>query len=202
MTGGKRFILASNNAKKLREMREILSGMCIEVISQSEAGLNIGVEETGNTFEENAYLKASAVTGAASEPAIADDSGLVVDALGGAPGVFSARYGGEACKTDTDRYELLLENMRGKNDRSAKFVSSVVCTFPDGSVIKSGGECPGEILHEPRGDGGFGYDPVFRPEGSELSMAEMSSEEKNAISHRGKALISFKKELVRFYADK
>ena len=185
-----KLILASNNQKKLVEMREILSQLGFDVVSQWDAGLNIEVEETGETFAENAFLKADAVCKASGMPAIADDSGLVVDALDGAPGVYSARYGGEGLD-DVDRYILLLENMKDISNRAAKFVSAIVCVFPNGDVLSAEGECLGEILHSPRGDGGFGYDPVFFVHEASRGMAEITAEEKNTISHRAKALREF-----------
>jgi len=197
-----KLILASNNAKKLEELRQLLSDMDVEILSQREAGCDFQVEETGETFEENAYLKARAVTDYTGLPAVADDSGLAVDALGGAPGVYSARYGGAACQTDEDRYRLLLRALEGTEQRTARFVSCIACTFPGGEVLRSRGECEGVILRSPRGDGGFGYDPVFQPAGMEQSMAELSAAEKNRISHRGKALTIFKKELREYHADK
>ncbi|MBQ3072312.1 MAG: XTP/dITP diphosphatase [Oscillospiraceae bacterium] len=193
-----KLVLASNNKKKMKEMTEILGDMGIEVISQREAGADIEVEETGTTFYENARLKAAEacrVTGLAS---VADDSGLCVDALGGEPGVYSARYGGEGL-TDTGRYELLLKNMENEEHRSAKFVSCIVCVFPDGTEITAQGECPGEILRSPRGEGGFGYDPVFYMPEKGKTMAEMTAEEKNAVSHRGCALKKFRSKLEEHF---
>lgn len=196
-----RFILASNNEKKLRELKAILDGMGAEVLSQSEAGLTLEAEETGSTFEENAFIKAQAACRALGEPAIADDSGLVVEALGGAPGVYSARYGGDACKTDSERTAFLLKNMEGRNDRRAKFVSCIACVFPNGDRLCAMGECHGEIAASPRGEGGFGYDPVFLlPSGK--TMAELAPEEKNKLSHRGRALKIFETKLREYYADK
>ena len=188
-----KMILASNNKGKLREMRELLAGMDIEVLSQREAGCDFEVEETGTTFEENSYLKAKAVT---------DDSGLVVEYLNGEPGVYSARYTGNHSDSDEDRYNYLLKKMEGVTDRRAKFVSAVCCTFPNGDIIRTRGECLGNLLHAPVGEHGFGYDPVFKPEGCEGSMAELSDEEKNAISHRGKAVREFIEKLREYYADK
>ncbi len=196
-----RFILASNNKKKIAEMRELLADLGVEILSQSEAGIQMEVEETGSTFAENAYLKASSVAELSGCPAISDDSGLMVDALDGKPGVYSARYGGSAYKTDEDRYMLLLKNMEGIEDRSAKFVSAIACVFPNGDVIRAQGECNGEILTAPQGEGGFGYDPIFYLPEKGLSMAQLG-EEKNKISHRAKALEEFKKELRKYYADK
>lgn len=195
-----RLILASNNQKKLRELRDILADLEVEVVSQREAGCDFEVDETGETFAENAHLKAAAVTATTGEPAVADDSGLVVDALGGAPGVHSARYTGSHDDTDEARYQLLLKNMEDQKQRSARFVSCICCTFPNGDVIHTRGECEGEILYAPRGEGGFGYDPVFLAAGTDKSMAELSPEGKNAISHRGNALRQFKEKLREYYA--
>lgn len=196
------FILASNNKNKLIEMREILSPLGAEVLSMAEAWLDIEIEETGTTFEENSRIKALGACDILNLPCIADDSGLCVDALGGQPGVYSARYGGNECQSDTGRYELLLKNLEGEKNRSASFVSCITCIFPNGDMITSRGECAGEILTAPRGEGGFGYDPVFLPEGYTKSMAELTADEKNAISHRGKALQKFNEKLRNYYADK
>ena len=190
-----KLILASNNANKLKEFRSLVADLDIELLSQKEAGCDFEVEETGTTFEENAYLKASAVTEATGIAAVADDSGLCVDALGGEPGIYSARYGLGHAASDEERYRYLLQKMEGVEDRSARFVCCICCTFPDGSVIRSRGECEGEILLAPKGQNGFGYDPVFHPLGLDKSMAELNPEEKNAISHRGKALRAFIEEL-------
>ena len=185
-----KFVLASNNQKKLKELRAILGEMGVEVISQKEAGIHTEPEETGTTFRENSLIKATAAMKASNLPAIADDSGLSVDALGGRPGVYSARYGGEGL-SDTERYLLLLKNMENIEDRSAKFVSCISCAFPNGDTLDVQGECRGTILREPRGEGGFGYDPVFFSEEAGKSMGEMTAEEKNAVSHRGKAIRAF-----------
>ena len=190
-----KLILASNNANKLKEFRSLVADLDIELLSQKEAGCDFEVEETGTTFEENAYLKASAVTEATGIAAVADDSGLCVDALGGEPGIYSARYGLGHAASDEERYRYLLQKMDGVEDRSARFVCCICCTFPDGSVIRSRGECEGEILLAPKGQNGFGYDPVFHPLCLDKSMAELNPEEKNAISHRGKALRAFIEEL-------
>ena len=197
-----RFVIASNNKKKLTELKTILSGFGAQVVSQSEAGLDFEAEETGTTFEENALIKARAACAALGEPSIADDSGLVVDALGGQPGVYSARYGGEDCQSDEDRVNLLLKNMQEKTDRRARFVSCIACVYPNGDVITARGECEGMITLAPRGEGGFGYDPVFGLPGKGMTMAELSAEEKNAVSHRGAALRNFEEKLRKYYADK
>ena len=197
----KRLILASNNAKKLVELRDILADMGIEVLSQREAGCNFEVEETGETFAENARLKAAAVTAAIGEAAIADDSGLCVDALDGAPGVYSARFSGSHEDSDEVRNRFLLEKMKDAEHRSARFVSCICCTMPNGDELCSRGECEGEILRAPRGENGFGYDPIFLVKAVGRSMAELSAEEKNRISHRAAALQKFQKELRDYNAS-
>lgn len=191
-----KLVLASKNAKKLKEMQEILSQLGVEVCLQSEVGVDVDVEETGTTFEENSMLKASAVMKASGLPAIADDSGLCVDALGGAPGVYSARYGGPELD-DPGRCRLLLENMKGQA-RAARFVSVITCCFPNGDVLTARGECPGTIAFAPMGEGGFGYDPVFFVPGLKKTFAQLTPEEKNAISHRGKALKEFQEKLEKY----
>ena len=193
-----KLILASNNLNKLRELRAILSDMDVELISQREAGCCFEVEETGTTFAENAWLKAKAVFDATGIAAVADDSGLMVDALGGEPGVYSARYApGGHDASDREKYEYLLKKLEGEELRTAKFVSSICCIMPGGEVIRTEGECRGSILYAPRGEGGFGYDPVFLPEGYDKSMAELGAQVKNEISHRARALAKFKEELKK-----
>ena len=192
-----KLVLASKNPKKLKEMNEILSGMGVEVCLQSDVGIDIDVEETGATFEENSLLKAKAVMEASGLPAIADDSGLCVDALNGAPGVFSARYGGDGLD-DAGRYRLLLANMPKGAARTAKFVSVITCCFPNGDVLTARGECPGTIAFAPMGEGGFGYDPVFFLPKLKKTFAQLSAEEKNAISHRGLALAEFQGKLEEY----
>lgn len=189
-------VLASNNKKKMVEMRAILGELGVEVLSQSDVGVDMEPEETGTTFEENSRIKATAIMEATGLPAIADDSGLVVEALNGAPGVYSARYGGEGLD-DTDRWQLLLKNMEGKENRACKFVSVICCAFPDGTELMARGEVHGVVAQGPKGEGGFGYDPVFWLPERGKSMAELTPEEKNQISHRGNALRVFKKELEK-----
>lgn len=196
-----KIVLASDNENKLREFRELLAGSGVEILSKTEAGCLLEVEETGATFAENARQKAVAVMRAAAMPALADDSGLCVDALGGAPGVYSARYTGRHGDSDQDRYRLLLKNMEGETDRRARFVCALCCAFPDGTFLEAQGECPGRLLEAPQGENGFGYDPVFLPDGCSESMGALSAEEKNAISHRGRALRAFQAEWERRYAD-
>lgn len=188
-----RAVLASQNKKKIAELQAILGELGVEVLSQREAGVDLEVEETGTTFEENARLKARAVMEATGLPAIADDSGLVVDALDGAPGVYSARYGGPGLD-DTGRWQLLLKNMEGKTNRSCRFVCVICCAFPDGGELMARGECPGEVAQGAQGTGGFGYDPVFYLPRLGKTMAQLSPEEKNGLSHRGQALRKFQTE--------
>ena len=197
-----KFVLASHNKGKLAEMQAILGELGVEVVMPADVGVDIDVEETGTTFAENAGLKAQAIMQASGLPAIADDSGLEVDALGGAPGVHSARYTGRHEDSDAARYTLLLHNLGDRTDRTARFVSCICCTFPNGDVLRARGTCEGSILFAPRGENGFGYDPVFQPDGYACSMAELRPEEKNAISHRGNALKILKEELRNYYADK
>lgn len=197
-----KMILASNNQKKLLEMQTLLADLGVELVSQRAAGCDFEVEETGKTFEENAWLKAAAVTRATGEVAIADDSGLAVDALDGAPGIYSARFTGNHDDSDADRNAYLLEKLQGVSERSGRFVCAICCTFPNGDVIRTRGECPGSITTAPCGSGGFGYDPVFLPDGADRTMAELSAEEKNRIGHRGKAIRMLKERLEEYYADK
>ena len=192
-----KLVLASKNAHKLEELQAILADLGVEVVPESAVGVDIAVEETGTTFEENAYLKAHAVMEATGLPAVADDSGLCVDALNGAPGVYSARYGGEELD-DPGRCRLLMDNLRGMLDRRCKFVSCICCCFPDGSRLEARGECPGVIGYAPQGENGFGYDPIFFLPEKKKTFAQLTGEEKNAISHRGKALEKFKEELEKY----
>ena len=173
-----KFVLASHNRKKLAEMQEILGELGVEVVLQSDVGLDLEPEENGTTFAENAAIKAMAVMQASGLPAIADDSGLCVDALNGAPGIYSARYGG--VDSDQARYRLLLENLRG------------------GDRLDAAGDCFGTIAYAPQGDNGFGYDPVFFVPELRKTFAQLTPEEKNAISHRGNALRAFAAELKTY----
>ena len=184
-------ILASKNPHKLTELSAILSQHGFEIALESEYGLDIDVDETGTTFEENSLLKAEAVMKASGLPVLADDSGLMVDALNGAPGVYSARYGHKS--SDGERTEFLLENMKDVPDekRTAKFVCVITCLWPDGRKIVARGECPGVITREVHGENGFGYDPVFYLPELGMTYAKLPSEQKNAISHRARALQDF-----------
>ena len=186
-----KLVLASKNQHKLVELQTILGQMGLEVVLESDVGVDIEVEETGVTFAENAMLKAKAVMEATGMAAIADDSGLMVDALDGEPGVYSARYGG--MPTDLDRTMLLLEKMKDvpEEKRTGRFVSAIACALPDGREVTAQGVCEGNILFDLRGTGGFGYDPVFYVPLLGKTFAEAGAEEKNAISHRGNALREF-----------
>lgn len=185
-----KFVLASHNRGKLREMQQILDKCGVEIVLPADLGIDAEVEETGDTFAENALLKARAVMEASGLPTIADDSGLCVDALNGAPGVYTARYGGEGL-SDQQRYTMLLGALRGQTNRSAHFHSAIACVFPDGRVITAEGDCPGSIAFAPMGTEGFGYDPVFFLPEYKKTFAQLTPEEKNAVSHRGKALRAF-----------
>ena len=191
-------VLASNNQNKLREMKAILSPLGWEILSQKEAGVHVEPEENGVSFEENSFIKAQAVMEAAGLPAIADDSGIEVDALGGEPGVYSARYGGDACGDDKARNRLLVKNMDAvpEGKRTGRFVSVITMVSPDSSKVVARGELPGEILREEKGDGGFGYDPLFYIPSEGCTMAELTAERKNEISHRAVALQKFVAQLT------
>ena len=192
-----KFVLATQNQKKLREMSDILSGFGVEVVSPKSLGIDLEVEETGTSFAENAMLKAKAICEAANLPAIADDSGLCVDALAGAPGVYSARYGGEGLD-DVGRYRLLLENLRGQTTRTAHFACAIACAFPNGDTLTAEGKVEGTIAFAPMGEGGFGYDPIFFYPPLRKTFGQLTAEEKHGISHRGKALEVFVKDLATY----
>ncbi len=198
-------VLASKNPHKLQEISQITEKFGIELVLQSEICPNLKVEETGATFEQNSYLKAFQVCQATGLPALADDSGICVDALGGQPGIFSARYGGDPAMTDWDRLWLLLENTAQIPDgqRDARFVCVITLVTPEGDVIRARGEIHGRLLRHPAGVGGFGYDPIFYYPPMNMTTAEMPPEVKNRISHRGVALQNFYEKLKEAgYADK
>ena len=198
-------VLASKNQHKLVEIDAILSKLGIELILQSELGVDIDVDETGTTFEENSFLKAEAVMKATGLPALADDSGIAVDALNGEPGIYSARYGFDDTLDDWGRLCLLLKNTEHVPDgqRQAKFVAVITMVTPEGQTIQARGEIHGELLREARGENGFGYDPIFYYPPYGKTTAEMSPEEKNQVSHRANALKVFYDKLKEAgYADK
>ena len=186
-------VLASKNKHKLVEISQILAKLDIELVLQSELGVDIDVEETGTTFEENSFQKAEAVMKATGLPALADDSGIAVDALNGEPGVYSARYGFDDSLDDWGRLLLLLKNTEQVPDgqRQAQFVCVITLVMPDGRTVQARGEVHGELLRHPAGSGGFGYDPIFFYPPYGKTLAEVSAEEKNRVSHRAKALLSF-----------
>ncbi len=187
----KRIVVASNNPHKLREIAEIFPEY--RILSQREAGFDVEVEETGETFEENALLKARAACKALALPVLADDSGICVNALGGAPGVYSARYCGWHADDKSNR-ALLLKNMEGKTDRTAYFCSSMVLVYPDGKELKAEGRTYGKLLTAECGDGGFGYDPIFFSDDLQKSFGEATAEEKNRVSHRYRALCALREK--------
>lgn len=188
-----KLVIASNNKGKIREYRQLLEPLGYEVMSQSEAGLTLEVEETGTTFAENSALKARAAYEELGCAVLADDSGLSVDALNGEPGVYSARYGG--LDSDEERCEYLLKKLENVPDdnRGAHFVCTIHFIDSDGSEITAEGRVYGDISREPQGENGFGYDPVFMYKGR--SFAEIPAEEKNAVSHRAEALKELEEKL-------
>ena len=197
-------VLASKNKHKLEEISKITERFGFDLILQSELGVDIDVEETGTTFEENSFIKAEAVMKATGLPALADDSGIAVDALNGEPGVYSARYGFDDTLDDWGRLELLLKNTEHVPDgqRQAQFVCVITMVTPEGQVIQARGEIHGELLRAPVGKNGFGYDPIFYYPPAGMSTAEMPSEEKNKVSHRANALNVFYDKLKDAgYAD-
>lgn len=191
-----RFVVASANSGKIKEIKKVLQDTSLEVVSMSEAGFSDEIEETGSTFEENALIKAEAVAAKVNAIVMADDSGLEVDALNGAPGVYSARYAGEGA-SDKDRNIKLLKELESTPDdkRQARFVSAIAVVLPDGRNFVVRGTCEGIITRAPSGDNGFGYDPLFYLPEFGATMAQISMEEKNKISHRGKALVKMVEKL-------
>ncbi len=200
-----KIVLASRNAKKIEEVKRILSEFSelskISVLSLDDVGIHGDIEEDGTTFEENALIKArvGAINGCIG---LADDSGLEVDALGGAPGIYSARYAGEAGghASDERNNEFLLENLKDvpQNQRTARYVAAIACVFPDGREFTVRGTAEGVIIDDYRGNGGFGYDPIFYFPEFKKTFAELSPEEKNSVSHRGKAMRLFANELKKY----
>lgn len=189
-------ILATKNSGKVKEMAEILSEYNISVISQKDAQIDVDVEETGLSFEENAEIKARAVSMLCDLPVLADDSGLCIDFLGGKPGIYSARYGGESLPYP-EKIRGILKEMEPSDDRSARFECAMVLIFPDGRKIAASGAVHGSILHEPKGSGGFGYDSIFYCPEIGKSFGEANDEEKNTVSHRGRALTQLCIELTK-----
>ena len=200
-----KMVLASKNPHKLVEIQKIVERFDIQLVLESELGVDIDVEETGTTFEENSLLKAKAVMEATGLPALADDSGIAVDALNGAPGVYSARYGFDDTLDDWGRLQLLLKNTENVSDgqRQAQFVCVITLMTPEGQMIQARGEVHGELLRAPAGTGGFGYDPIFYYPPLGKTLAEVAPEEKNQVSHRARALkVLYEKMKEAGYADK
>ena len=182
-----KLIIASNNKHKIYEIKKILGEKFSEILSMSEAGIIHETVEDGETFMENAAKKAREIAEISGMAALADDSGICAHALGGAPGGYSARFSG-GHGNDTDNNNLLIEKLRDKNDKTAHYTAAVCLVYPDGREVSAEGYMYGEIIDTPRGNRGFGYDPIFVPKGEVRTVAEMTDEEKNSISHRANAL--------------
>ncbi len=200
----KKLIVASNNEHKIKEIKQILKDFPFDILSLSEANIDVDVEETGTTFEENAFIKANEIYKLTEKcMVLSDDSGLMVDALGGEPGVFSARYAGEHGNSKKNN-EKLISELKGKklDERKARFVCSLVLIIDESNIISVRGEVEGYIIEEAAGKDGFGYDPLFFIPEYNMTFAEMSSEMKNSMSHRGRALAKLQKELDRVYIEK
>ena len=192
----KKIVFATGNTGKMREIREILADLDLEVVSMKEIGFNMPIEENGTTFEENALIKARAVAGQCGEIVLADDSGLEVDYLNGDPGIYSARYMGEETPYSI-KNAAIIERLAGVPDekRTARFVCAIAAVFPDGQELVTLGEIQGRIDYEEKGKNGFGYDPIFYVPKFGITTAELTDEEKNSISHRGRALRKMKEKL-------
>ncbi|MRR39393.1 XTP/dITP diphosphatase [bacterium] len=189
-----KLLVATTNKGKIEEITRILAGLPVTVVTPRDIVLNLDVEENGSTFAENAVIKARAWSAETNLPALADDSGLCVDALGGSPGVYSARFAGIGA-SDEQNTSLLLEKMKGITERTARFVCSVALALPSGEIVSAEGVYEGLICEEPAGDMGFGYDPVFLDPELGETLAQMSMEKKNARSHRRRALEALKEKL-------
>lgn len=195
-----RIIAATKNEGKVKEIQSILGELGFEVQSQHEAGYDLDPLETGDTFEKNALIKARAIAMVCDDPVIADDSGLCIDALDGRPGIYSARYAGEDA-TDSDKIIKVLSEMEGITDRTAHFETAVAFVFPNGTEITASGQAHGRIMEAPEGGNGFGYDPIFFSEELGKTFAMASNEEKNAVSHRSRALNALAEKLKKYIAD-
>ena len=194
-----RIIFATGNAGKMREIREIMADMDMEICSMKEAGISLDIEENGTTFEENAQIKAKAVAACTKDIVLADDSGLEVDYLNKEPGVYSARYLGEDTSYDI-KNQAILDRLKGvpKEQRTARFVCAIAAVMPDGTLLTTEGTIEGRIGYEERGKNGFGYDPIFLVPPYVQTSAELTEEEKNAISHRGNALRSMRLKIEEY----
>lgn len=191
-----RIIAATQNAGKIREIKKIFSSPDIQIISMGEIGIDIDVEENGKTFEENALIKARAISAMCNDIVLADDSGLCVDALGGAPGIYSARYAGEGA-SDEDKINKLLNELKDATNRKAHFISVIALVFPDGREFTTKGIVNGKIAYDVKGNQGFGYDPVFFADELGKTFGEATPEEKNRISHRARALDEMYKLIIQ-----
>lgn len=193
-----RIIFATGNQGKMREIRQILEGMDVEILSMKEAGITVDIVEDGTTFEENAIIKAKAVAAATDHIVLADDSGLEIDHLNKEPGIYSARYLGEDTSYDIKNADLI-KRLEGVEDekRTARFVCAIAAAMPDGEVFTTHGIIEGRIGYEPKGENGFGFDPIFYLPEYGCTSAELTEEEKNAISHRGRALKAMREELEK-----
>lgn len=195
-----RIIAATKNEGKVKEIQSILGVLGFEVWSQHEAGYDLDPLETGDTFEKNALIKARAIAMVCDDPVLADDSGLCIDALDGRPGIYSARYAGEDA-TDSDKIIKILSEMEGVTERSAHFETAVAFVFPNGEEVTASGQAPGRITDAPEGDNGFGYDPIFYSDELGKTFAMASDEEKNAVSHRSRALNALAEKLKEYIKD-
>ncbi len=192
-----KFIIATHNNHKVTEFKRILEPLGVEVVSQKEAGIDVEVVETGTTFAENAKLKAESVSRVGNCVAIADDSGICIDAFDGGPGIYSSRFLGEDTPY-TEKNAIILDRLKNVPDekRTARYVCAICCIFPNGDVIETEGRCEGKMGYESKGGNGFGYDPIFMVD--DRSLAQISDAEKDEISHRGVALKKFVKELESY----
>lgn len=195
----KRIIFATGNAGKMREIREIMADTGAEILSMKEAGISADIEENGSTFEENAIIKAKAIAALTDDIVLADDSGLEVDYLNKEPGVYSARYLGEDTSYEI-KNQAILDRLAGvpKEKRTARFVCAIAAAMPDGEVLVTRETIEGYIGEKPAGNGGFGYDPIFYVDEYGCSTAELTEEQKNEVSHRGKALRAMKEKLNQY----
>lgn len=197
-----RIVFATGNAGKMKEIRVIMEDLGCEVVSMKEAGVNPEIIENGTSFAENAEIKARAVWDCTGDIVLADDSGLVVDYIGGEPGIYSARYMGEDTSYEIKNRNIIdrLADAKGE-ERSARFVCNIAAVLPDGKILHTQGTMEGHIAMEPAGCGGFGYDPILWLEEFHKTSAELTMEQKNAISHRGKALAAMKKQLENYFKE-
>ncbi len=193
----KKILFATTNQGKLKEIKSILADFNCEIVSLKDEGIDVQVEENGRTFRENARIKAEAFAKESGLITLADDSGLAVDYMGGAPGVYSARFLGEETSYDVKNSYIIDKLKTAKEEeRTARFVCAICCVMPDGTVLETEGKIEGLIAHEPAGENGFGYDPIFYVPEFKKTTAELSPDEKNKISHRGRALSAMKEKLI------